>query len=473
MKKLTISIITVLLFLVISILKCFSVCADEIVLDGEKTTDIEIDENWYWESDFSLSSNYDLLSNEESFMFYDQLDENNKAAYDVMKAWLKPRTDTLDILLPDPVSFQVDSLDMSSWSKEQSDEFGSIVVSCIKDGKTALVLDYPEIFWFDENNIKLSISYATSYNYRKKLYTIKVNKIYVTAPICDVYENTETAEDFINILKESIDNLNIEGSDYYTKVKYIHDYIVKAVMYNMDSPYRNTALGVFIDPYEVVCEGYSEAVKLLCDKENIPCISVIGNVNVSNKTAHMWNYIQMEDGKWYGLDCTWDDLDDDNEPVKYQHFLTGASNFLSSHIPDSMYITQNFTYPELNDTDYIYSSKEPVVTTTVSTDEKSTVFTTTSTSVSSFDSTTKVSSKLTTFTTITSAAISTNTSVTPIVKGDFNENGILDIGDAVMLQKKLLRLDAIRIKDYIFELNDDNTINIFDYIILRRMLIKI
>ena len=475
MKKFTIIFLTALLFAVTSVFSCFSVYADEIVLDDEITADIEIDEDWYWDSDFSLSSGYNLLSNEESFMFYDQLDANNKEAYNVMKAWLEPRTDTLTVSLPEPVSFQTDSIDMSSWSAEQSEEFGSIVASCIKDGKTALLLDYPELFWFDENNIKISISYSTSYNYRKKLYTIKINKVYVTASICDVYENTEIAADYIAFLKESIDNFEVEGTDYYTKIKYIHDYIANTVTYNMDSPYRNTALGVFVDPFEVVCEGYTEAVKLLCDKENIPCISVIGNINATNKTAHMWNYIQMEDGKWYGLDCTWDDLDKDDEPLKYQYFLTGSSSFLMNHTPDNIYITPNFTYPELSETDYIYNSSGPIVTTTtsVSTEGKSTTITTTKSTVSS----TKVSSsESTTLNTATSAVtvttVSSTESVNSVIKGDFNKNGVLDIGDAVVLQKKLVKMDVIKLNDYKYELNDDNIINVFDFIILRRLLIN-
>ena len=56
-------------------------------------------------------------------------------------------------------------------------------------------------------------------------------------------------------------------------------------------------------------------MKILCDKENIPCILVVGNINLETNFAHMWNYVQMEDGQWYAVDCTWDDLDDETNPV--------------------------------------------------------------------------------------------------------------------------------------------------------------
>lgn len=477
MKKFTVSFLTAFLIVLISVLSCFSVYAEEIVIDGEQTASIPADEFWDWSNDGSLSTGYSLQSNENSFLFYDQLDANNKAAYNVMKAWLNPRTDTLTITLPEPVSHETDSLDMSSWSDEQSTEFWDIVLSCIKDGKNALTLDYPELFWFDENTVAVSISYSTSYNFRKKIYTIKVNKVYVTASVCDIYEDTQKAMENIELLKSSIENLEVEGDDYYTKVKFIHDYVAKKVKYNLQAPYKDTALGVFIEPFEVVCEGYSESVKLLCDKENIPCISVIGNVNMSKKTAHMWNYIQMEDGKWYGLDCTWDDLDNETNPVKYQYFLTGSASFLTGHTPDNEYITPNFIYPELSETDYVYNSGSPVVTTTtsVTTVQITTTTTTAATSAATTDSHTSSN------TTADTAAVTTTSSSTSateppvivtVIKGDFNENGKLDIGDAVLLQKKLIRLEEIKKSDFKYELNGDNVINVWDFIIIRRLLIN-
>lgn len=36
---------------------------------------------------------------------------------------------------------------------------------------------------------------------------------------------------------------------------------------------------------------------------------------------HIWNYVQMEDGKWYLVDCTWDDLG--TSTPRMTHFLAG------------------------------------------------------------------------------------------------------------------------------------------------------
>ena len=61
-----------------------------------------------------------------------------------------------------------------------------------------------------------------------------------------------------------------------------------------------------------VCEGYAEAFKVLCDHENIPCVSVTGNARTVNNEKlkesgnRQWNNVQI-DGKWYAVDVTWND----------------------------------------------------------------------------------------------------------------------------------------------------------------------
>ena len=58
-----------------------------------------------------------------------------------------------------------------------------------------------------------------------------------------------------------------------------------------------------------VCEGYARAFKVLCDEMNVPCILMSGNVidENGNRGGHMWNYVKMENDKWYVVDVTWDD----------------------------------------------------------------------------------------------------------------------------------------------------------------------
>ena len=80
----------------------------------------------------------------------------------------------------------------------------------------------------------------------------------------------------------------------YTKVKYIHDWIVDNVEYDNDNlENHDNIYGTFINR-KVVCEGYAEAFKYLLDKLNIPCVSVYGDGydNNGNVEAHAWNYVK-------------------------------------------------------------------------------------------------------------------------------------------------------------------------------------
>lgn len=64
-----------------------------------------------------------------------------------------------------------------------------------------------------------------------------------------------------------------------------------------------------IDRDGPVCDGYSRAFKVLCDKLDIPCVLENGYAKTgpeSEGTFHMWNAVKI-DGQWYGVDVTWND----------------------------------------------------------------------------------------------------------------------------------------------------------------------
>ena len=118
-----------------------------------------------------------------------------------------------------------------------------------------------------------------------------------------------------------------------------------------------------------VCEGYARAFKVLCDEAGIPCVLVDGEaINSTNRPeAHMWNYVQMEDGKWYAVDVTWNDPTvsgasaPESSHEREQYLVVGANTdvgngtFLETH-PVSNQVTeggQKFTNgPKLEDNSY-------------------------------------------------------------------------------------------------------------------------
>ena len=57
---------------------------------------------------------------------------------------------------------------------------------------------------------------------------------------------------------------------------------------------------------KAVCEGFAEAMLLLCEAADIPCLLLEGTAGAGETAApHAWNLVQLH-GIWYHIDCTWD-----------------------------------------------------------------------------------------------------------------------------------------------------------------------
>ena len=106
------------------------------------------------------------------------------------------------------------------------------------------------------------------------------------------------------------------------------------------------------DACEPVCEGYAGAFKVLCDALGVPCICVSGRM--TSLSAHMWNYVQLENGKWYQVDVTTGDaysteqfcLMNASGAKKYEY---APNPYMGSGVnPDNGYTEgAAFTVPEL------------------------------------------------------------------------------------------------------------------------------
>ena len=95
------------------------------------------------------------------------------------------------------------------------------------------------------------------------------------------------------------------GLSDFDKLLSFHDAIIRKCTYTdrAESPY--TAYGCLVEG-EAVCEGYSKAFMMLCQRSGIDCLTVYGTATRDEVTAHMWNKVRL-DGEWYNFDITWDD----------------------------------------------------------------------------------------------------------------------------------------------------------------------
>ena len=117
------------------------------------------------------------------------------------------------------------------------------------------------------------------------------------------------------------------GMDMEQKIKRIHDYICQRVTYRNDNTlWVHSAASLFLDADPAfVCEGYAKSMKIFCYYMGINCACISGTARgTSSGTpgAHMWNYVQMDDGNWYLVDATWDDV---GTPPSSRYLLVGRA----------------------------------------------------------------------------------------------------------------------------------------------------
>ena len=133
----------------------------------------------------------------------------------------------------------------------------------------------------------------------------------------------------MNGVQSAVAELNEQtlGMDMEQKIKRIHDYICQRVTYRNDNTlWVHSAASLFLDADPAfVCEGYAKSMKIFCYYMGINCACVSGTARgTSSGTpgAHMWNYVQMDDGNWYLVDATWDDV---GTPPSSRYLLVGRA----------------------------------------------------------------------------------------------------------------------------------------------------
>ncbi len=163
----------------------------------------------------------------------------------------------------------------------------------------AFLYDYPQVFWLRiiESSYSISATGNSADGYTGIIdeITIRPKEIYDGAV-------SDRAE-YNSAVTSALEQITVTESRYES-LKNIHDYVCENAWYNLiDAQTVHSSAPVFIGDGGVVCEGYAKTFKVICDRLGIPCVLVSGDAG----GAHMWNYVQMDDSKWYLVDATWDD----------------------------------------------------------------------------------------------------------------------------------------------------------------------
>ena len=265
-----------------------------------------------------------------------QLDGNAKALYDLLvQNYVVDYSQYLDSVdfpfeFPDTITFEAVVEDGSFQRKGESYvQATDDVKTAIQAASDAFSYDYPQAFWFRGSNYEYRVSCvrdgssSTGYRGTFKNFTFKpANR--------EISENAHTRMgDFMDGVQSAVAELNEQtlGMDMEQKIKRIHDYICQRVTYRNDNTlWVHSAASLFLDADPAfVCEGYAKSMKIFCYYMGINCACISGTARGTSSGipgAHMWNYVQMDDGNWYLVDATWDDV---GTPPSSRYLLVGRS----------------------------------------------------------------------------------------------------------------------------------------------------
>ena len=155
--------------------------------------------------------------------------------------------------------------------------------------------DHPETFWLKGSSLFVPYGDTTSV---KLDYTVQNDELIAAK------------KKFDTAVTSALKKLP-SGNDF-EREEYINNYIIDNCKYDDAAAENddvqgneNDAYGVFVDG-KAVCEGYSKAFQILCNKADIDCVLLSGTADSDN---HAWNGVKIG-GDWYQIDVTWDDVDD-------------------------------------------------------------------------------------------------------------------------------------------------------------------
>lgn len=283
--------------------------------------------------------------------YYEQLDDDGKIIYKALEE-------------------NMDNLKSGNYIIEFGTKFNKLLNSnggkeklniSFQSAWNAFTYDYPNIFYIDVTKLILTTKTTTIAGFSKHRVTLSKDNYENYFPD-EISSDIEVRQklNYIENIKNNVIS-GIKNLSKYEQIKYVHNWVIDNIEYDTSHKGKNTH-DIYGALYEkkVVCEGYARTLKYFLDGLGIENILVSGTATNSNglTESHAWNYVKLE-GKWYGIDVTWDDpiikggghLTD---KLRYRYFLKGSNEFSKNHVEDG-YISKNsikFKLPVLEKYEY-------------------------------------------------------------------------------------------------------------------------
>ncbi len=150
-----------------------------------------------------------------------------------------------------------------------------------------LLYDRPEVFWCTG---KTQITSYSDYSEVRPGY------------ICQGEELVRRSAEIDAAANACLAGISLEAPEY-DKIKYVFEYLVNTVDYNMDAPDNQNIYSALVNKASV-CAGYSRAAQYLLQRLGIECIYVVGTI--PEQGPHAWNIVKCN-GQYYQMDVTFGD----------------------------------------------------------------------------------------------------------------------------------------------------------------------
>lgn len=229
----------------------------------------------------------------------------------------------------------------------------------MQDAYYAVIQDNPQFFYIGQNIASFTVN-------GERYFAVQLANEYVTA------DNRLAEVDAITSGIEGYDKIINKNMSAYSIEKNIHDKLIRDNNYAYDSEgnpsnetFAHSIAGSLNSTYGGgVCESYSKTFKLLLNRYLVPSYYVAG---LANGGGHAWNYIQLDDGNYYCVDSTWDDVrintsDGIVNGLYYKYFNQPFTDFYSYRSADENYMRFTDALPVCSDSTAYYSSSPTSIT---------------------------------------------------------------------------------------------------------------
>ena len=188
----------------------------------------------------------------------------------------------------------------------------------------ALLYDNPQYFFLSDNCKAETTAFGKSY--------FVPQYIMSASEYVQKFQELEKIREIVEIKTDRI-------SDKSKKEQIIHDYIVDKCTYvDIAGGECSSVYGCLVNG-KASCEGYAKSMKYLLDDVGIKNYLATGTTESGDGTpqGHAWNIVEI-DGKYYHVDATWDDPDENEVENKYAYFNVTDEEISVTHDAEKRFL---------------------------------------------------------------------------------------------------------------------------------------